>query len=653
MEGNGGRSGRRNDSISSVMSLGADNNSSSWTDDSNNNDTPATQRSSRAENTQMHELDHETSVHMISQFSPEDASYTDASSNIDTESDIDMLDPSELRHHILELLDELPATCAIDFATPYQRAAMLPPVTQDSLCELDVGRIINNPKLRHDVNFDRELHFRPNLDGSRGKLKLKSADEYWKALLAELVIYKAVGERLRECKSADELEYYTFMIKANQMRLPGVFSTIYEILKTLVPDRDQAIVAERLDVDMIMQQICKGVFNLLDLAQWLASILKAHCAPMRDDWIDSMLEQTTRGVDQEDQNAIVIGLRQTLAILEAMKLDVANHQIRHLRSLLIDDTVNFQQKYHLHKIAANRFKLESARSWFKQEESLFSNRALGLTPLEIFSSAVLRSLLSQDPPSHFPETFHLDAERLRILRSDLHSLVQMDMCCNAFDVLIKDKIDDNTRLAARKSLQANIADIIGESRLYLENLENISAQIVRLVLQLEGATAAFDSDMMSIVEHHLRAELPFSSSAFGVKLEELFSAQFPRLRNAINSSTRHNLLALHDAMLPPTQPAGKCVSQKVISEPPMDEVLKRVTHLAILHWHVWAAIVYDVQGEGCLHPLSSAGNEPDTSEMNANTTSPSPLALSPEMKSQGGGFTQPSGPSITNSRSQK
>ncbi|KAG9656972.1 Tcp11-domain-containing protein, partial [Aureobasidium melanogenum] len=252
MEGNGGR-GRRNDSISSVMSVGADTTSPSWTDDNNN--ARADQRSSRAEQ----QLDHEASVHMLSQYAPEDPSYTDASTSSDTDQS-DMMSPLEIRHAIFELLEELPETATVDLITPYQRAAMLPPVTQESLCELDVGRIINNPKLRHDVNFDRELHFRPNLDGTRGKQKLKSADEYWKALLAELEIYRAVGFRLMTSRSAEELEYWTCMIKANQIRLPGVFSTIHEILKTLVPERDQAIVAERLDVDMIMQQICKGVF---------------------------------------------------------------------------------------------------------------------------------------------------------------------------------------------------------------------------------------------------------------------------------------------------------------------------------------------------------------------------------------------------------
>jgi hypothetical protein len=309
----GGRNGRRNDSVSSVMSLGADNTTPSWVDDS----APATQRPSRAEDTQLQALDHEASVNMISQYGSGHASYNDSSDLASSEQSDDTMSDTQLRHAIFEILDSMPDEDLLVF---YQKAPMIPPVTQESLGELDVGRIINNPKLRHDVNFDRELHFRPNLDGTKGKNKLKSSHQFWEALLAELEVYRALGHRLIECQSAEDMEDLQRMIKANQLRLPGVFTTIQNVLKTLIPERDQIIVAERLDVDMIMQQICKGVFNILDLAEWLAGVLKAHCAPMRDEWIDRMVGEMTEGVERGDQRAVMTGLRETVSILEAMKL---------------------------------------------------------------------------------------------------------------------------------------------------------------------------------------------------------------------------------------------------------------------------------------------------------------------------------------------
>jgi hypothetical protein len=49
----------------------------------------------------------------------------------------------------------------IEFLPAFRNASTHLPITPDSPAELDMPRTINNPKLRHNVNFDRELHFRP------------------------------------------------------------------------------------------------------------------------------------------------------------------------------------------------------------------------------------------------------------------------------------------------------------------------------------------------------------------------------------------------------------------------------------------------------------------------------------------------------------
>jgi T-complex protein 11 len=61
-----------------------------------------------------------------------------------------------------------------------------PPITKATLSELDVPRIVFNPKLRHDVNFDPDLHFRPNLDGDSGRRKAQKATEFWDTFQTQL-----------------------------------------------------------------------------------------------------------------------------------------------------------------------------------------------------------------------------------------------------------------------------------------------------------------------------------------------------------------------------------------------------------------------------------------------------------------------------------
>lgn len=45
--------------------------------------------------------------------------------------------------------------------------ALLPPITTDTLKELDLHEILRCRQLRHDIYFDANLMFRPNLDGDR------------------------------------------------------------------------------------------------------------------------------------------------------------------------------------------------------------------------------------------------------------------------------------------------------------------------------------------------------------------------------------------------------------------------------------------------------------------------------------------------------
>lgn len=188
----------------------------------------------------------------------------------------------------------------------FMTASKEPPITKKSLGELDISSIINNPKLRHDVNFDRELHFRPNMDGPKGRAKREAHNGHWCAVTAELDLYRWMLERAASVE----------MVRHCQTRIPIMFDTINDILKNLVPERDQPAVDQHLDRAMVMQEIEKGVCDFVNIAEWLAKLLKRHCAPMRDDMVDKMVDKI-RGANSA---WISEGLCELFGVLEAMKL---------------------------------------------------------------------------------------------------------------------------------------------------------------------------------------------------------------------------------------------------------------------------------------------------------------------------------------------
>ena len=183
-----------------------------------------------------------------------------------------------------------------------------PPVTRNTLSELDVNKIVHNPKLRHDINFDPDLHFRPNLDGEKGRRKKQKADDFWDTMRSQLQNYLMDREGFE--KELGDAEWC----------LPATLKAIRGILETLVPQRDRASVEETFNVDLLMQQFRKGVADLVKLAMWLSQLLKRHCAPMRDDWVDDMVTQLSNGDRNRDVGQLVDGMLSLLAVLEAMKL---------------------------------------------------------------------------------------------------------------------------------------------------------------------------------------------------------------------------------------------------------------------------------------------------------------------------------------------
>src|SRR2546423_1680480 len=195
-----------------------------------------------------------------------------------------------------------------------QTATTLPPVTRSTLSELDLNWIMHNVSLRVDVNYDHDLHFMP-IQGPSGEQKRQDAKKYWLALVAEFRIYQ---HNLTDCDSCRHMEVrgpVTF-----KPRLPIMFETLRELLETLVPDRDHPKIVENLDTALLMQQVEKGVLDIVRLSQWIADLLKSHCAPMRDESADEMASKIEEGCTKSNMEPIVDGLKKLFSFLEAMKL---------------------------------------------------------------------------------------------------------------------------------------------------------------------------------------------------------------------------------------------------------------------------------------------------------------------------------------------
>jgi hypothetical protein len=548
----------------------------------------------------------------------------------------------------------IPGSDGEELAEAFREGSDLPPITRQSLSELDVQNIITNIRLRHDVNFDRDLSFRPNLDGAKGQEKVKAAQRYWRALVAELELYNRLFRGtppLQEMGTSD----WSIIVRHAERRIPTIFQTIRDVLKSLVPDRDHSRVDEHLDVVMLMQQIERGICDLVGLSEWMSCLLKEHCAPMRDEWVDKMVSYTRTGVTQNKPESIVKGLCELLGILESMKLvshfqvsrlheanvekDVANHQIRNLKTLLIEDTANFETHYHLDRLVNGRARvsIQTVQKWYSSAAQEFTplcsnGKDSSRLNLEVFVRGVTATLFGKDGRSDFPEAMYLDVDRLQIIKAEIEDHIFFEVCLNMFATLLKRFRYQGPGLSnTRQQLISALTAIMGESNVgygphqWMANSGALSLEILRQASTLANRPTAYDHDNLSSANQHLR-HLFFSK--FTTQARNLEAAMLPVILATIEKYNNSSPMELFNNLVPTTIPTTTIVPTHNIFPTPTDtfsshhflhpntrklsDIANRISHIIILHWRVWSKIAYvqdDTAGKYAASTLSAQSPE--------------------------------------------
>lgn len=501
------------------------------------------------------------------------------------------------------------------------KAPREPPVTTNTLSELELGSIMNNIYLRSDVNFDNDLHFMP-IKGERGEDKRKKAKNYWKALAAELEIRSHTAStssvRIATC---DE----TF-----KQRLPTMFSTLKELLVSLVPDRDHPSIAQHLDIPFIMQQISKGVLNIASLARWLAKLLKCHCAPMRDGITDHFAALIEQGLQQHDMGVVVNGLEQLFAVLEAMKLDVANHQIRTFRLLLIDDTEQFQRDHFERLIRGREFDPLPSGEWYwnwsqqltqGSADASFES-AKGMMPLIV---GLVSSLVASSMPGTYPRTFYHDQRRLTRLRDDIQDIVHLNICFSMFHGAVCDvtrgqpfSVPDQ----AFASLRLRIFAILehserpaaeGTTAAWQKNIDNIALEIVRTAnvwcnhdskwhptLSVTELPTIPDEQvqMTRLRLHEAMKTEEYQRFANSIKLDVISNTAYHASRfnsfgaRGISEEQRVWISRRSLGICEPVCSSGAPSRTVCLSAVDVEDIARRLAHMVVLNWRIWANLCY-------------------------------------------------------------
>ena len=205
----------------------------------------------------------------------------------------------------------------------FASASLEPLVSEESLSELELRRVSKDLLLRHDLNFDPNITYRPNTHGLRGQQRTVQSLEYWNAVTKELDI------SLTNDNTSSSIELSHNTVSSSQAcsscapglpRLSRMFGAVRMILKSLMHEDQWDAIDARLDIDLLIEQLKNRTFDLVALSDWLAVLLRRFCSLKRYQSIDVMTSSIRLGVERVDAQLITIGFKYMFDILESIKL---------------------------------------------------------------------------------------------------------------------------------------------------------------------------------------------------------------------------------------------------------------------------------------------------------------------------------------------
>lgn len=486
-------------------------------------------------------------------------------------------------------------------------APSLPPINLQSLKEIDLQEILKNPQLRHDILFDPQLQFRPNLDGERGRRKKSVIKRYWVEIELECKqFFDAPKTSSTASSGASSVPKLT--------RLRALFTTLREILLSLLPMKDRSPVNEIMDIDLIVQQLVYGLFDFVAMAKWLGDVFKSHCAPMRDLWVLDMIAKFQQAFDEACVSKLVEGLRLIFSILEAMKLDVANHQIRILRPVLIETATDFEKDYFQQLITHCKIDILDSLKWFERgyHKRLVAGAEIGSDMKSVLTTLVIELLLCRNMATEFPLTLAFDHTRLVLLRADVRQLVCVQLCIVLFkQVSMNYAASKNIRPVAFKPelitrVQEQILAIVTDDNgnvKWTRNVQAIALQLVKNAVQgnaIATSDVNGDSDiLLAPVPQHLVdfcynwliKQIQPNTDVYGLMEEKIFkelSEQVGQLRHSDNggvSGVAGGQAAIYAAS--DASKAGSNVLKQRKADSEMSGILFRILTLVKFHWSVF------------------------------------------------------------------
>jgi hypothetical protein len=288
-----------------------------------------------------------------------------------------------------------------------------------------------------------------------------------------------------------------------------------------------------------------------------------------------------------------------------LRQDVANHQIRTFRFPLIEDTISFQRAYFGRKLQDGKIRHEASQRWYRKAQNDHqkcqpsTQQELKFEPLGALIHGILGQCTRQEKITDLPVTLAYDRLRMERLQEDVQDIIYSHICVHVFKVFIREHFSDRELPAGTyKTLQWRIITIVendgsgSRSESWQVQLEAVAMEITRAAYAECGFKhyTIPDDDFKSTTGYLRRA---FTPKSYGILADKLHAKL-------------EQMTFTHASVFQEWSPLQISEAQKHWQQSRLDknlwradaeDVARRVAHIAVLHWNVWAELVY-LEGEG-------------------------------------------------------
>lgn len=270
---------------------------------------------------------------------------------------------------------------------------------------LETAKGVTNMALAHEIVMNSAFQVKP-FEPEEGSLAKRVKE----------LMHKAFWDCLESQLNEDPPQY------GHAITLVGEIKET--LLSFLLPGqtRLRGQIEEALDLSLIQQQAENRALDISKIAQFIIDMMGTFCAPCRDEDIRQLREITD----------IVPLFKSIFAVLDKMKIDMANFAVSSLRPHLLQQSVEYERKKFQEFLEKQPNALDLTKKWLQDTADYVTGGEMdgGATctansaqlALTVHNHAFLRLLKRDHDADPFPETLLMDQGRFQEMQQELEQL---------------------------------------------------------------------------------------------------------------------------------------------------------------------------------------------------------------------------------------